>query len=276
MSPSFGVNVIEEMECSDETFISSVRSRIIDHPNAQLLVNRLLKAAVSKGHVSKEATQALAKLFRDVESREDGPTDLGLQLLSGWFLNKLTGVETWNIRQLLLDRMRKSPGSLAKVAQTLGTDEVPEVLKILEQVRNYYRTCALSPKDVLEAASIELGRWAAGPAVSNEAAACQVERVLVAQMTLEQCCTKDEVKQVQQIYPAMSVEAMVQGMYDGKNEMKFARLVQLLRQPEYKKYRRQVKSLTSKRKFENSTDEAARKELNNLWVQRFLSFMTKP
>jgi len=181
-------------------------------------------------------------------------------------------IKTGADAQRLVFRLLKTAASIGQVSEITRS----VVAKIRQHVRNYYRTCPLSPKDVLEAASIELGKWVVAPAASSEAAACPMEKVLVAQMTLEQCCTKDEVKQVQQIYPAMSVEAMVQGMYDGKNEMKFARLVQLLRQPEYKKYRRQVKSLTSKRKFENSTDEAARKELNNLWVQRFLSFMTKP
>jgi hypothetical protein len=188
------------------------------------------------------------------------------------FLNKLAGKKTWNVRQLLLDQMKKEPGSLAKVAKTHCTDEF---LEILEHVRNYYRTCPLSPNDVLDAVSIETG--VVGPAASDEAAACPVERVLLAQMTLEQCCNEDEMNEdemneVQRIYPAMSVEAMVQGMYEGKDGMKFARLVELLRQPEFKEYSRQVKSLTSERKFEHSIDEAARKQLHNLWVQQIFSY----
>jgi len=150
------------------------------------------------------------------------------------------------------------------------------VAKIRQHVRNYYRTCPLSPKDVLEAASIELGKWVVAPAASSEAAACPMEKVLVAQMTLEQCCTKDEVNRVQRIYPALSVKAMVRDIYEGKQGMEFDRLMQLLRQPEFKKYRRQVKSLTSKRKFDASGDETARKKLQNPWSQRILSFFKRP
>jgi hypothetical protein len=274
-SPSFADCVLALIDCSDETFLSSVRHRLNSEADAQRLVYTLLRAADAKRQVSKKTTQALFKLFRDVESREDGPKNLGLRFLSGWILNKLAGVETWNIRQLWLDQMSKKPESLKEVTPTLGKDEQLKTLEVIKQVRNYYHTRPLSPKDVLEAASIELGELVDRPAVSSEAAACPVERVLLAQMTLEKCCTEDKVKQVQQIYPSMSVEAMVQGMYDGKDGMKFARLVQLLRQPEFKKYRHQVKSLTSKRKFKDSTDETARKKLHNLWGQRLYSYLKR-
>jgi len=237
--------------------------------NAQGLVCRLLRTAVSKEQISDETRFVLAKLFHDVKSRDGGSGDLGSQLFSAWFLDKLAGGGTWNIRQLLLDPMREAPVSLAKVAKTHGTDKF---LEILEHVRNYYRTCLLSPKNVLEAASIELGEWVTRPAVPNETAACPVERVLLAQMTLERRCTKNKVKRVQQIYPSMSVEAMVQGMYEGKEGMKFARLVELLGQPEFKKYRRQVKSLTSRRKFKHSIDEAARKQFHPSLVQQIRSY----
>jgi len=124
---------------------------------------------VAKEQISDETRFVLAKLFHDVKSRDGGSGDLGSQLFSAWFLDKLAGGGTWNIRQLLLDPMREAPVSLAKVAKTHGTDKF---LEILEHVRNYYRTCLLSPKNVLEAASIELGEWVTRPAVPNETAAC--------------------------------------------------------------------------------------------------------
>jgi hypothetical protein len=229
--------------------------------DARLLVCELLWRALSKEQISKKTRLMLGQLFGDVESQAG---DFELHLMSVWFLSKLEGREMRNIRQLLLNQIRKAPVSFRKVANTYSIDEV---LKMREHVRNYYRTCPLSPRDVLDAASIELGEWLAGPKpkASSQAAACPVERVLLAQMTLEQCCTEDEVKQIEQIYPAMSVEAMVQGMYEGKNGMKFARLVELLHQPQYKKYSGQVKSLTSERKFKHSIDEAARKSLMQKW-----------
>jgi hypothetical protein len=161
-----------------------------------------------------------------------------MRVLTTWCICKSLGnTPSHYVRCLLLEQLKTS-GNVLQAAEEYDAHVMSYVLA---DIKNYYRTWpALSPRDVLDAASVELRRWLGDEDVSGEPVFCPVETALIAQMTLDRYIKdQDEVELVLQKYPRMSIEAMVEGIYQlGKQDIvKFGRLMQLLENPKFKEYR---------------------------------------
>jgi len=133
-----------------------------------------------------------------------------MRLLTTWCICQVVGHKPSHYARCLLLQQLMTCDNVLQAAKKYDAD-VTSLL--LADIQEYYLTKpALSPRDVLDAASIVLGRGIiADGHVSEEPIVCPIESALAAQRTLDRYCRdQNEVRSVLQIYPRMSIEAVLE------------------------------------------------------------------